>query len=63
MDDKDVIAALVHAVHTQHQAIDTLLAKLCTADHTFRPTQSGEIWSAVETGHKALQDWMKWKSK
>jgi hypothetical protein len=57
MDEQEVIAILVHAVHTQHSAIDMLMARLIAADPTFRPSQSGEIWEAVLNGHKALRDW------
>lgn len=56
----EVIAQLVHAVHLQHTAIDALMARLITADPTFRPTQSGVIWDAVKEGHTALKEWIEW---
>lgn len=58
MDERELIASLVHAVHTQHEAIDSLMARLIVADSTFRPSQSGEIWEAVLCGRRALRDWM-----
>lgn len=60
-DASEVIAVLVHAVHMQHSAIDTLMVRLIQADPTFRPSQSGEIWDAVKDGHTALRDWAQWK--
>ena len=60
-DSGEVIAALVHAVHMQHSAIDSLMARLITADPTFRPSQSGAIWDAVKDGHTALRDWAAWQ--
>lgn len=43
-----VLAApdLLNAVREQHNIIDTLLARLITADPTFRPTKS-DIWPRI----------------
>lgn len=60
-DPSEIIATLTHAVHAQHNALDTLVARLILADPTFRPSQSGEIWDAVKDGHRALQDALHWE--
>jgi hypothetical protein len=62
-DPGDLIATLTHALQAQHTALDLLLAKLITVDPEFRPTQWRAVWTAVELGHKAIGEGMRWQTR
>lgn len=55
LSDQVLLALSLHALESQHQAIDLLLALVMQADKNFRPTQSGQIWEAVTGGHMVLE--------
>jgi len=45
---------LYEACKEQHKAIDILFTRLIGLDHSFFPSKSGQPWSAVLQGKKAL---------
>jgi hypothetical protein len=51
----DLERDLLAACRAQHDAIDTLFAMLIVRDRSFRPTQSGRVWEALEMGNAAIQ--------
>lgn len=45
---------LYEACRVQHDAIDFLFAKLIALDKNFFPSKSGQPWSAIIQGNKAV---------
>lgn len=46
---------MLTAIHQQHRALDVLLAIVLEADPSFRPSQSGAPWEAVQHGFGVMQ--------
>ena len=47
---------LLTACHAQHEAIDILFARLIQLDTTFRPSESGKPWEALQLGVAAMRN-------
>lgn len=47
--------SLLAAIFQQHRALDFLLAMALEADPSFRPSQSGAPWEAVQHGFGVMQ--------
>jgi hypothetical protein len=46
---------ILEILELQHRAIDALMARLISCDHSFRPTQNPEIWEVVVASHKLIE--------
>jgi hypothetical protein len=51
----DETRKVLTALKDEHEAIDWLLARLCTLDRTFFPSES-PIWPTVERGAALLRE-------